>query len=93
MPKKGNLASALEAAAGKSSSSPEEAAREVKDSGEKRPYVQPSRKGKKNITGYFDPAVSRELKHIAADEDSTVQDLLAEAINDLLVKRGRNPIA
>lgn len=55
--------------------------------------VPPSRQGKKAITGHFDPAVSRQLKQIALDHGTTVQALLAEAMNDLFVKYKRNPIA
>ena len=53
----------------------------------------PSREGKKVIAGYFDPAVSRQLKQLALEEDSSLQDLLREALNDLFRKRGRSPIA
>lgn len=55
--------------------------------------VPPSRRGKKAITGHFDPLVSKQLKGIALEEDRTVQDLLAEALNDLFVKYDKNPIA
>ena len=53
----------------------------------------PSRTGTKAITGHFDPAVSKQLKQIALDEDSTIQALLAEALNDLFKKYGKSPIA
>jgi len=53
----------------------------------------PSREGKKAITGFFDPAVSRQLKQIALEEDSNIQALLREALNDLFIKRGKSPIA
>ena len=53
----------------------------------------PSRQGKKAITGHFEPAVSRQLKQIALDRDTTVQALLAEALNDLFVKYKQKPIA
>ena len=53
----------------------------------------PSRQGKKAVTGHFDPAVSRLLRTIALEEDTSVQELLREAINDLLAKRGRPPVA
>ena len=53
----------------------------------------PSRIGLKTIAGHFDPAVSRQLRAIGLEEDLTVQALLAEALNDLFVKRGRSPIA
>jgi hypothetical protein len=53
----------------------------------------PSRRGKKTIAGFFDPAASRQLRQIALDEGSNVQDLLREAINDLFEKRGKARIA
>ena len=55
--------------------------------------VPPSRQGKKAITGHFDPAVSRQLRQLALDNDTTVQALLQEALNDLFVKHRRSPIA
>jgi hypothetical protein len=53
----------------------------------------PSRKGKKMIGGHFDPLVARQIKVIAAENDSTIQELLTEAINDLFEKYGKKPIA
>jgi hypothetical protein len=57
------------------------------------PHYRPGRAGKVNVTGYFDPAVKRELKRIALDEDTTIQELLAEALDDLFAKRGKPEIA
>ena len=54
---------------------------------------QPSRAGKKQITGFFPPEAQTQIKQIALDENSSVQELLQEAINDLFVKRGKKPIA
>lgn len=56
-------------------------------------YTAPSRRGTKVVSGHFDPAVSRQLRMIALDEDSSVQELLREALNDLFIKRGKAPIA
>lgn len=53
----------------------------------------PSRAGKKAITGFFDPAVSKQLKQIGLETDATVQDLMREALNDLFQKHGRARIA
>ena len=53
----------------------------------------PSRINTKAITGHFDPNVSKQLKMLAVTKDSTVQALLREALNDLFVKHGKNPIA
>jgi hypothetical protein len=55
--------------------------------------VTPGRHGKKSIGGWFDPAVSRQLRQIALEEGSNVQELLGEAINDLFEKRGKARIA
>jgi len=53
----------------------------------------PGRRGKKTIAGFFDPAASRQLRQIAFEEGSNVQELLREALNDLFDKRGRARIA
>ena len=36
------------------------------------------------IAGHFDPAVGKQLRQLALDNDTTVQALLEEALNDLL---------
>ena len=59
----------------------------------KSPHFRPSREGKSNVTGYFPPAVKKQLRILAADRDTTIQDLLAEALNDLFAKHGRPEIA
>ena len=41
----------------------------------------PSRQGKKRVSGWFNPQVIRQLKHIAADEDKTQEQVMAEAFN------------
>jgi hypothetical protein len=53
----------------------------------------PARVGKRLVGGHFDKAVSRQLREIAAREDTTVQALLAEAMNMLFVARGLPEIA
>ncbi len=53
----------------------------------------PSRRGKKALTGYFDPEALKQLKVLAASEDKTMQSLMAEAINELFKKYGRPHIA
>jgi hypothetical protein len=55
--------------------------------------VPPSRRGKKAIAAYFDPAVRKQLAILAAQEERTQADLLAEAINLLFEKYGQSPIA
>lgn len=53
----------------------------------------PSRQGKKVISGYFDPAASRQLRMLAVEQDTTVQALLEEALNDLFKKHDRAAVA
>lgn len=56
-------------------------------------HVRPGRVGKANVTGYFDPEVKRQLRIIAAEGNTTIQELLVEALNDLFAKRGKSEIA
>jgi hypothetical protein len=46
-----------------------------------------AREGAKHIGGYFTPEVSKQLRSLAVVEDTTVQDLLAEALNMLFQSR------
>ena len=57
------------------------------------PHFRPSRVGKTNVTGYFPSSVKKQLRILAADRDTTIQELLAEALNDLFAKHGRPEIA
>lgn len=56
-------------------------------------YIAPSRVGKKAITGYFDPAVRQQLAVLAAEEDRSQNDLIAEALNTLFERYRKPPIA
>ena len=56
-------------------------------------HARPSRKSTKHIGGYFEPAVSKQLREIALAEDSTVQALLGEAIDMLFQSRRKPTIA
>jgi hypothetical protein len=49
----------------------------------------PSRIGTKLVAGHFDPKVARQLRIIAAEEDTTVQALLEEALDLLFIKKGK----
>ena len=53
----------------------------------------PSRQGTKHIGGYFSPEVSRQLRMIAAAEDTSNQKLLAEALDMLFQSRKMSMIA
>ena len=51
-----------------------------------------SRKGKRLIGGHFAPDVAKQLRILAAEEGTTVQSLLEEALHDLFVKKGKQVI-
>lgn len=53
----------------------------------------PSRTGRVLIGGHFAPEVQTALKIIAAEERTTIQALLAEAINTVFAKRQKPEIA
>ena len=57
------------------------------------PHERPSRKGTKHVGGHFPPEVSKQLRKIALDEDSSVQKLLAEAIDMVFHSRKLPTIA
>jgi len=56
-------------------------------------HSRPSRDNTKHVGGYFDPKVSKQLRLIAIDEDSSVQVLLEEAIDMLFHSRKKPTIA
>ncbi len=56
-------------------------------------HARPSRKSMKHVGGYFDPAVSKQLREVALNEDSSVQALLGEAIDMLFQSRRKPTIA
>jgi len=89
MKKKASLSAALrEATAGKKEPPPPAPAAAPRPQ-----QTPPSRSGKKTIAGHFDPAVSRQLRQLALEEDSSVQELLRQAINDLFEKKGKPRLA
>lgn len=52
-----------------------------------------SRTGTKQIAGHFPPEVAWQLRELAVQRRKTVQNLLAEALNDLFQKYGKTEIA
>lgn len=58
-----------------------------------RATIAPSRIGKRSVTAHFDPAVARQLRILAAEQERTVQDLVGEALNDLFRKFNKSAIA
>lgn len=57
------------------------------------PHERSARKGAKHVGGYFPPAVSKQLRQIALDEDTSVQNLLAEALDMVFHSRKMPTIA
>ena len=86
--KKRSLAAAMQQASGKQI----EETIETEEQPETKP-ASPGRANTKMIGGHFDPAVSKQLRRLAVEHDTTVQGLLAEALNDLFTKYGEKPIA
>lgn len=98
--KRNSMAQALSQAAGHAFSRPqvsEMPSSEPPEQPDRGPMllrsVAPSRAGKKPITGFFDPEVSRQIKKVALEKDKTMQELLQEALNDLFRKYDLPPIA
>lgn len=97
--KRPSMAEALSHAAGHAYSRPvsaevqEEHSVASRDSVAMRPVLVPSRVGKKPVTGFFDPAVSKQIKVLGLNQGKTMQELLQEAFNDLFRKYDLPPIA
>lgn len=52
----------------------------------------PSREGTVLIGGHFSPAVKQRLRLLAAEENTTSQALLEEALDLLFIKKGKQAI-
>jgi hypothetical protein len=52
-------------------------------------FDRPSRRNTKLIGGHFSPELAKQLRVLAAEEDTTIQALLEEAIRLLLAKKAR----
>lgn len=50
-----------------------------------------ARQGKKAVSAYFSPEVSRGLNVLAAENGTTLQALLGEAIDLLMRQHGKHP--
>lgn len=58
-----------------------------------KPFVQPSRAGKRQVMGYYASEAKRQLKQLCLDQEKTEQYLLGEALNLLFAKYGKPTIA
>ncbi len=80
----------LKEAAGKPASVPEEPAMDAEAA---TGGVPASRRGKVAISGYFDPAVRKQLAILAVKQDKSQAALMADALNLLFERYGEPPIA
>ena len=60
---------------------------------DERPTRSSSRAGKSFIGGYFPPEVAKQMRILAAEQDTTIQLLTAEALNHLFAAYGKPEIA
>jgi hypothetical protein len=99
MTKRASMAEALSAAAGHAYSRPTSSTTILESQPPEKTRshllraVPPSREGKKPVTGFFSPEISRQIKKLGLEQDKTMQHLLQEALNDLFRKYDLPPIA
>lgn len=53
----------------------------------------PSRQGKRNLSAYIAAAAAKQLRLMAAEQDTSTQSLVEEALNDLFRKYNRSAVA
>ncbi|MCG9889494.1 MAG: hypothetical protein MH252_07535 [Thermosynechococcaceae cyanobacterium MS004] len=95
MAAKNSLADGLRSLSNKPSPqiSPVENAVTLPEGSVKGKHYRPSRDGTRAITAHADPAVSKQIRQLALDEDTSVQALVHEALNLLFEKYGKPQIA
>jgi hypothetical protein len=95
MPPKSDLRKALKPLDNSNATARPVPAEQTVPAHEKNPHYRPSRVGKVNVTGYYDPAVKIQLRQIALDisHRTTIQDCLTTALNDFFAKHGKPEIA
>lgn len=91
----GSLKDRLKQVSGKNESTPPQKAAVAKNktTDKSSAHYRPSRAGKKAVTGYFDPAVSKQIRTLALNEDTSVEALVGEALDKLFESRGLPQIA
>jgi hypothetical protein len=55
-------------------------------------HHRPVREGKRFVGAHFHPEVARQLKVLAAEDGTTIQELLEQAVDLLFVKNGKTKI-
>lgn len=53
----------------------------------------PSRQGKRSLSAYIAAAAAKQLRLMAAEQDTSTQALVEEALNDLFRKYNRSAVA
>lgn len=61
------------------------------DPGDRSSRTVKPREGKKAVSAYFSPDVSRGLHMLALEQGVSMQALLGEAIDDIMRKHGKHP--
>lgn len=51
------------------------------------------RTDKRQVAGFFSPECAKQLRMLAAEQDTTVQELIRDGLNLMFQKHGRPPIA
>jgi hypothetical protein len=62
------------------------------DGAQSAKFHRPVREGKRFVGAHFHPEVARQLKVLAAEDNTTIQELLEEAVDLLFVKNGKAKI-
>lgn len=57
------------------------------------PNVAPSRRGRRAVTFYVDPAAHQQLRVLAVETGESAQTLITGAINELFEKHGKPRLA
>jgi hypothetical protein len=93
MTKKQSLATALQPFDRATQATPSPAPRTRKVKAVPVSSLPPSRIGKRAVIVYVDPGASKQLKQMALDSETSVQELVREALNDLFQKHRKPAIA
>ena len=51
------------------------------------------RSDKRQVAGFFSPECAKQLRMLAAEQDTTVQELIRQGLNAVFHKHGKPPIA
>ena len=65
----------------------------AKTSKQPKEQTKPGREGRQFIAAHVMPPAAKQFKLLVVQQDSTTQDMLVEAINDLFAKYGLSRIA